>query len=125
MRLSDLIIKNLEPILQAWEDFARTIEVPGEALDSKALRGLGLYIASEMVAAHSGTLDVTSDRARGTTFLVKVPVGKSQSTGEATSTNFFRRFCSYISWSASVMAELILLEALAMAKPTEALTPNS
>ncbi|KAA0987339.1 sensor histidine kinase [Pseudomonas sp. ANT_J12] len=38
MRLSDFIIKNLEPILQAWEDFARTIEVPGEALDSKALR---------------------------------------------------------------------------------------
>lgn len=41
--------------------------------------GLGLYIASEIVAAHSGSLDVTSDRARGTTFLVKVPVGKSQS----------------------------------------------
>jgi len=40
--------------------------------------GLGLYIASEIVAAHSGTLDVTSDRAHGTTFLVKVPVGKSQ-----------------------------------------------
>ncbi|QAY86250.1 hypothetical protein [Pseudomonas arsenicoxydans] len=38
MRFSDFIIKNLEPILQAWEDFARTIEVPGEALDSKALR---------------------------------------------------------------------------------------
>lgn len=38
MRLYDFIIKNLEPILQAWEDFARTIEVPGEALDSKALR---------------------------------------------------------------------------------------
>lgn len=38
MRLSDFIIKNLEPILQAWEDFARTIEVPGEELDSKALR---------------------------------------------------------------------------------------
>jgi signal transduction histidine kinase len=38
MRLSDFIIKNLEPILQAWEDFARTIEIPGEALNSKALR---------------------------------------------------------------------------------------
>lgn len=36
MRLSDFIIKNLEPILQAWEDFERTIEVPGEALDSTA-----------------------------------------------------------------------------------------
>lgn len=125
MRLSDLIIKNLEPILQAWEDFARTSRYPAKRWIPRRYGGLGLYIASEMVAAHSGTLDVTSDRARGTTFLVKVPVGKSQSTGEATSTNFFRRFCSYISWSASVMAELILLEALAMAKPTEALTPNS
>ncbi|WP_433771468.1 ATP-binding protein [Pseudomonas putida] len=38
MRLSDFIIKELEPILQAWEDFARTIEVPGEDLDSKGLR---------------------------------------------------------------------------------------
>lgn len=38
MRLSDFIIKNLEPILQAWEDFARTIEVPGQELDSKGLR---------------------------------------------------------------------------------------
>lgn len=38
MRLSDFILKNLEPILQAWEDFAKTIEVPGKALDSRALR---------------------------------------------------------------------------------------
>ena len=36
--------------------------------------GLGLYIASEVVAAHSGTIDVTSDRERGTTFLVKMPI---------------------------------------------------
>ncbi|WP_283184460.1 sensor histidine kinase [Pseudomonas svalbardensis] len=38
--------------------------------------GLGLYIASEIVAAHSGTIEVTSNRKRGTTFLVKVPVEK-------------------------------------------------
>lgn len=38
MRLSDFILKNLEPILQAWEDFARTIETPGTVLDSEALR---------------------------------------------------------------------------------------
>ena len=38
MRLSNFIIDNLEPILQSWEDFARTI--PGEAssMDAKALR---------------------------------------------------------------------------------------
>ncbi|CRM62065.1 Bacteriophytochrome [Pseudomonas sp. 31 R 17] len=38
MRLPDFILENLEPILQAWEDFARTIDTPGEELDSVALR---------------------------------------------------------------------------------------
>lgn len=38
MRLPDFIIENIEPILQAWEDFARTIETPGAALDREALR---------------------------------------------------------------------------------------
>lgn len=38
MRLSDFILENLEPILQAWEDFARTIDTPGADLDSEALR---------------------------------------------------------------------------------------
>lgn len=38
MRLSDFISENLEPILQAWEDFARTIVTPGAPLDTEALR---------------------------------------------------------------------------------------
>ncbi|MDQ0740211.1 sensor histidine kinase [Pseudomonas sp. W4I3] len=38
MRLADFILENLEPILQAWEDFARTIDTPGEELDSVGLR---------------------------------------------------------------------------------------
>jgi signal transduction histidine kinase len=38
MRLPDFILKNLEPILQAWEDFARTIDTPGAPLDTEALR---------------------------------------------------------------------------------------
>ena len=38
MRLPDFILENLEPILQAWEDFARTIETPGADLDREALR---------------------------------------------------------------------------------------
>ncbi len=38
MRLPDFILENLEPILQAWEDFARTLDTPGEELDSVALR---------------------------------------------------------------------------------------
>lgn len=38
MRLPDFILKNLEPILQAWEDFARTIQTPGADLDREGLR---------------------------------------------------------------------------------------
>lgn len=38
MRLSDFINANIESILQAWEDFARTIDTPGTPLDTEALR---------------------------------------------------------------------------------------
>jgi signal transduction histidine kinase len=38
LRLSDFILANLEPILQEWEDFARSVMIPGPALDAKALR---------------------------------------------------------------------------------------
>jgi signal transduction histidine kinase len=38
VRLSEFIITNMEPILQAWEDFARTIEPPALMMDDTALR---------------------------------------------------------------------------------------
>jgi signal transduction histidine kinase len=38
VRLSDFILTNMETILQAWEDFARTIEPPALTMDDKALR---------------------------------------------------------------------------------------
>lgn len=38
MRLSDFILTNLEPILQAWEDFACTVETPLPAMDAEGLR---------------------------------------------------------------------------------------
>jgi signal transduction histidine kinase len=37
-RLTDFIRNNMEPILQAWEDFARTIEPPALTMDDKELR---------------------------------------------------------------------------------------
>lgn len=37
-RLGDFILDNLEPILQAWEDFARTIEPPALTMDDAELR---------------------------------------------------------------------------------------
>jgi signal transduction histidine kinase len=38
VRLSDFILGNMEPIMQAWEDFARTIEPPALTMDDVALR---------------------------------------------------------------------------------------
>lgn len=38
MRLAGFILENIEPIVQEWEDFARTLATPGEPLDSVALR---------------------------------------------------------------------------------------
>lgn len=38
MRLSSFILKNLEPILQAWEEFARSVDTPMPPLDSVGLR---------------------------------------------------------------------------------------
>jgi signal transduction histidine kinase len=38
VRLSDFILENMEPILQAWEDFARTIEPPALTMDDVELR---------------------------------------------------------------------------------------
>lgn len=38
MRLADFILDNLEPILQSWEDFARTIPGASRPMDVEALR---------------------------------------------------------------------------------------
>ena len=37
MRLANFILDNLEPILQSWEDFARTI-LGSRSMDTEALR---------------------------------------------------------------------------------------
>lgn len=44
MRLSAFIAQNKESIVQAWEDFARTIEPPACAMDRKALRNHAAFI---------------------------------------------------------------------------------
>ena len=38
MRLSDFISQHTESILQGWEDFARTLEIPGDSMSKLALR---------------------------------------------------------------------------------------
>ncbi len=58
-------------------DTLRTIFDPfrqgASARDVKEGLGLGLYIAREVVIAHSGTIDVTSSDGVGTTFTVRLP----------------------------------------------------
>jgi signal transduction histidine kinase len=41
--------------------------------DQSASLGLGLYIAREIIAAHAGTIDVTSSAAAGTIFTARLP----------------------------------------------------
>jgi signal transduction histidine kinase len=57
MRLSDFILKNLEPILQAWEKFARSVDTPMPPMDSSGLRDHAEYIlrnvARDMRTLHS------------------------------------------------------------------------
>lgn len=38
MSLSSFILDNIEPIVQEWENFARTIDTPGSGLDPESLR---------------------------------------------------------------------------------------
>ena len=38
MRLADFILENIEPILQQWEDFAKTMTPAANGMDSVALR---------------------------------------------------------------------------------------
>lgn len=44
MRLHDFILHEMEPILQAWEDFARTVETPMAEMDTVGLRNHGEFI---------------------------------------------------------------------------------
>lgn len=55
MRLSNFLIKNIEPILQEWENFARTIPTDCKPLDDDGLRDhaeLMLRAISEDLATH-------------------------------------------------------------------------
>ncbi|RJO59932.1 sensor histidine kinase, partial [candidate division WS5 bacterium] len=38
--------------------------------------GLGLYITKKLVLANGGTIDVKSQKGKGTTFLIKLPIAK-------------------------------------------------
>ncbi|MBW8126952.1 MULTISPECIES: sensor histidine kinase [Pseudomonas] len=67
MRLADFIIENLEPILQAWEDFARTIQTPGADLDRVDLRDHAeqMLRAIAMDLRNTQTAQEQIDKAQG------------------------------------------------------------
>jgi signal transduction histidine kinase len=56
MRLAAFITEHMEPILQEWEDFARTVEIPGAPMDKKGLRNHASLMLAAMV------LDLESDQ---------------------------------------------------------------
>ena len=69
MRLSAFILENLEPILQEWEDFARSIQPPHRSMDVIELRDHAKEMLEEIAAdlAADGTAladgDAGADRA--------------------------------------------------------------
>lgn len=67
MRLPDFILANLEPILQAWEDFARTIQTPGADLDREGLRDHAEQMLRAIVIdlRTTQTVQEQTDKAQG------------------------------------------------------------
>lgn len=76
MRLADFILQNIEPILQQWEDFARTMTPAADGMDSLALRDhaeqMLLTIAADLRTAQT-------DKAR-----ISKSHGKAQRSEETT-----------------------------------------
>jgi signal transduction histidine kinase len=55
---------------QLFQPYTRLGQKPSAGL------GLGLYLAREIVTAHGGTIDAESSLGEGTTFVVRLPLGK-------------------------------------------------
>jgi signal transduction histidine kinase len=80
MRLSSFILRNLEPILQSWEDFARTVTTPMPALDSAGLRNHAEKIlkAVAMDMRTSQTTQQQIDKSQGL-----APVGEDETAAQS------------------------------------------
>jgi RsbT co-antagonist protein rsbRD N-terminal domain len=62
VRLSDFILDQMEPILQEWENFAKTIEPPAFTMDSKALRNHASLML-KAIALDLGNVQTALERA--------------------------------------------------------------
>jgi signal transduction histidine kinase/CheY-like chemotaxis protein len=56
--------------------FQRFHRVPGATARTREGTGIGLALVQELVALHEGTVSVTSEPGRGSTFTVALPVGR-------------------------------------------------
>jgi signal transduction histidine kinase len=79
IRLSDFILGNMEAILQAWEDFARTIEPPALTMDDTELRDhaklMLTAIALDLNTPQTGFQRMEKSQGRG-------PQGKDDTAAE-------------------------------------------
>lgn len=69
MRLSSFLLEHIEPIVQEWEDFARTMPTDGKPLDSEALRDhaelMLRTIAADLRTEQSAQEQIDKSQGRG------------------------------------------------------------
>lgn len=69
MRLADFILSSIAPILQGWEDFARSVDTPGQTLDSKGLRNhaelILMTVALDMRTAQTTRQQIDKSQGHG------------------------------------------------------------
>lgn len=88
MRLGDFIRSNMEPILQAWEEFASSVVPPALTMDSKALRNHARYML-EAVA-----LDLSKHQTEEQQFTKSTGAGPRKAGATAAETHASERLLS-------------------------------
>jgi PAS domain S-box-containing protein len=62
--------------------FERFYRIEGSAARTHEGSGIGLALVQELVRLHAGTIEVASQPSRGTTFTVRLPLGRAHLPGE-------------------------------------------
>jgi len=66
------------PAEQLPNVFSRFFQVVGSGTHQHKGLGLGLYIASGIMKAHGGSIDVASAEGKGTTFTLRLPLPRGR-----------------------------------------------
>ncbi|RAU43411.1 MULTISPECIES: HAMP domain-containing sensor histidine kinase [unclassified Pseudomonas] len=88
MRLSDFILTNLEPILQEWEDFARTVKTSRPVMDSTGLRNHAEYVI------RTAALDMRKDQDEDQQIAKSQGLGPRETGESAAETHAETRFAA-------------------------------